>query len=92
MIADCSFCEFILFTQKQLFVQRTFPDENCMQAMLKQFFNIFQKPCKDIFGKTKVDYSSKTVKLFFIVYLHFSSVSVPTSPVVEVCKPGCKGT
>lgn len=47
MITGCKFCEFIVFTQQDLFVQRIFPDLNCMTNLLEKlalFYRDFAAP------------------------------------------------
>ncbi|KAK3106916.1 hypothetical protein FSP39_002901 [Pinctada imbricata] len=51
MITGCEFCEFIVFTQKDLFVERILPDVTFMNAMLVKLASFFKNHAKPLLDR-----------------------------------------
>lgn len=54
MITGCAFCDFVVFTQKDIFVEKIQPDLPFMTTMLEKLCVFFKTYAKPVFAKQTV--------------------------------------
>lgn len=51
MITGCDFCDFVVYTKKDIFVERIYPDIDFMKSMLKNLSTFFKNSAKPFLDK-----------------------------------------